>query len=152
MMLSTNGAAMMTLHADRRRQRGLTLFELLVVLAILAFLATLVAPRVVGYLGRAKSDIARTQASNIASSLELFFLDYGRYPTNEEGLQALVEAPGNAEHWRGPYLKEESALTDPWGRAYIYAPDEAALAFEVVSLGRDGEDGGDGENADIRKR
>lgn len=143
---------MKTARLIRRRQRGLTLFELLVVLAILAFLATLVAPRVVSYLGRAKTDVARAQAANIASSLELFFLDYGRYPTEEEGLEALVEAPANDDSWRGPYLKEESALTDPWGRPYLYAPDENSDAFEVASLGRDGEEGGDGENADIRKR
>lgn len=136
----------------KHRQRGLTLFELLVVLAILAFLATLVAPRVVGYLGRAKSDIARAQAANIASSLELFFLDYGRYPTEEEGLKALVEAPGETSEWRGPYLKEESALSDPWGRPYVYAPETGADAFEVISLGRDGAEGGDGEDADIRKK
>lgn len=134
------------------KQRGLTLFELLVVLAILAFLATLVAPRVVGYLGRAKSDIARSQAANIAASLELFFLDYGRYPTNEEGLIALVEAPAGSTEWRGPYLKEETALTDPWGRPYLYSPETSAEAFEVASLGRDGAEGGDGEDADIRKR
>lgn len=137
---------------NRTRQRGLTLFELLVVLAILAFLATLVAPRVVGYLGRAKGDIARSQAANIAASLELFFLDHGRYPNEQEGLIALVDAPANSPDWRGPYLKEATALTDPWGRAYLYTPDQNGDAFEVVSLGRDGTDGGDGEDADIRKK
>lgn len=137
---------------NRTGQRGLTLFELLVVLAILAFLATLVAPRVVGYLGRAKSDIARSQAANIAASLELFFLDHGRYPTEEEGLAALVDGPVNSTQWHGPYLKEETALTDPWGRVYLYTPDQNIDAFEVVSLGRDGTEGGSGEDADIRKR
>jgi len=133
------------------RQRGLTLFELLVVLAILAFLATLVAPRVVGYLGRAKSDIARTQASNIASSLELYYLDFGRYPELQDGLTALVEAPDGAERWLGPYLKDESGLTDPWGRQFQYNVTDNGDGFEVITLGRDGEEGGDGEDADIRK-
>jgi general secretion pathway protein G len=123
-----------------------------VVLAILAFLATLVAPRVVGYLGRAKADIARTQAANIASSLELFFLDFGRYPTEEEGLAALIRAPDGAAEWSGPYMKEESGLTDPWGQLYLYAPAEGGNTFEVASLGRDGKEGGDGEDADIRRR
>lgn len=136
----------------RLNQCGLTLFELLVVLAILAFLATLVAPRVVGYLGRAKTDIARSQAANIASSLELFFLDYGRYPTEEEGLQALVAVPAGSSEWRGPYMKEETALIDPWGRSYLYTANEAGNAFEVSSLGRDGEEGGDGEDVDIHKK
>ena len=144
---------MQTKHNDKRnRQRGLTLFELLVVLAILAFLATLVAPRVVGYLGRAKGDIARAQAANIASSLELFFLDHGRYPNGTEGLVALIAAPGDSADWQGPYLKEETALTDPWGRAYLYAPDDGLDGFEVISLGRDGEEGGGGEDADIHKK
>ncbi|MEQ8936432.1 MAG: type II secretion system major pseudopilin GspG [Amphiplicatus sp.] len=133
-------------------QRGLTLFELLVVLAILAFLATLVAPRVVGYLGRAKSDVATTQASNIAAALELFFLDYDRYPTKEEGLAVLTTEPADAPQWRGPYLKEESGLTDPWGRPFVYEIDEEGDRFAVISLGRDGEEGGDGENSDIRRR
>jgi len=136
----------------RARQRGLTLFELLIVLAILAFLAALVAPRVIGYLGRAKSDIARTQASNLAASLELYFLDFERYPTLDEGLNALVAAPEGAAEWRGPYLKDVSGLTDPWGRPYLYAPAETGDEFEVVSLGRDGAEGGDGEDADIRKK
>ncbi len=137
--------------ARRRRQRGLTLFELLVVLAILAFLATLVAPRVIGYLGRAKSDIARAQVSNIASSLELFYLDFGRYPGAQEGLAALVEAPEGGAQWLGPYLKEESGLTDPWGRLYQYSVSEDGDNFEVITLGRDGEEGGGGEDADIKK-
>lgn len=136
----------------KNRQHGLTLFELLIVLAILAFLATIVAPRVVGYLGRAKSDIARAQAANIASSLELFFLDFERYPSKEEGLQALVTAPADAAGWRGPYLKDPSGLTDPWGRPFLYQPAAEGDSFEVVSLGRDGEEGGEGENADIHKK
>ena len=134
------------------RQHGLTLFELLVVLAILAFLATLVAPRVIGYLGRAKSDIARSQSANIAASLELFFLDFGRYPTTQEGLTALTAAPEGAENWLGPYLKDESGLTDPWGRPYLYTVSESGDVFEVITLGRDGEEGGDGEDVDIRKK
>lgn len=138
---------------ENRRQRGLTLFELLVVLAILAFLATLVAPRVVGYLGRAKSDIAHSQTANIAASLELFYLDFGRYPTAEEGLSALTEAPAGAEsNWLGPYLKDDSGLVDPWGEEYLYTVSETGDAFEVFTLGRDGEEGGDGEDADIRKK
>jgi len=138
----------------RRLQSGLTLFELLVVLVILALLATLIAPRVVGYLGRAKADIARAQAANIASSLELFYIDFGRYPQSDEGLTALMENPSSSEpgYWRGPYFKDEIGLTDPWGRVYIYEADEAAQSFTVISLGRDGLEGGDGDDADIRKQ
>lgn len=136
------------------KQKGLTLFELLVVLVILALLATLVAPRVVGYLGRAKTDVARAQAANIAASLELFYLDLGRYPTQEEGLAALLDggALENTALWRGPYFKEETGLIDPWGREYDYQLDENGEGFTIVSLGRDGEEGGDGDDADVRKR
>ncbi len=136
----------------RNRQSGLTLFELLVVLAILAFLAALVAPRVVGYLGRAKSDIARTQAANLAASLELFYLDFERYPTMEEGLEALVTAPEGAVAWRGPYLKDAGGLIDPWGRPYLYEQDPETEEFILASLGRDGAEGGSGEDEDIRKK
>lgn len=133
------------------QQQGLTLFELLVVLAILALLATLIAPRVVGYLGRAKSDIARSNVSGIASSLELFYLDYGRYPTPKEGLSILARAPetGGDGLWRGPYIKDETNFTDPWGRTYLL--EVTGDAFTIRSLGRDGEPGGDGEDADIEK-
>ena len=133
-------------------QRGLTLFELLVVLTILALLSTLIAPRVVGYLGRAKIDTARTQAANIAASLELFYLDMDRYPTLEEGLSALVTPMPDDVGWRGPYMKDDTGLTDPWGRAYVYGVTEDGDFFTVTSLGRDGEEGGDGDDADIVRR
>ena len=110
------------------------------------------APRVVGYLGRAKSDVALSQASNIATSLELFYYDLGRYPTPQEGLNALLTAPPDAAGWRGPYLKEDTALIDPWGREYVYAPGATSDQFTVTSLGRDNVLGGTGEDADIVKR
>lgn len=143
-----------SLQAQINRQRGLTLFELLIVLAILALLATVVAPRVVGYLGRAKSDIARAQAANIAASLELYYIDFGRYPNEQEGLNVLLEPTTaiDANLWRGPYFKESDGLIDPWGRAYEYKIEPGQDTFEVVSLGRDGVTGGDGDDADIIRR
>ena len=139
-----------TIH--RNGQRGLTLFELLVVLAILALLSTLIAPRVIGYLGRAKTEIAKSQTANIAASLELFYLDLGRYPSVDEGLMSLIEPPNGLSAWRGPYMKEASALTDPWGRQYIYTPDDTFDAFTIISYGRDGKEGGEHDDADILKR
>ncbi|MEO0612800.1 MAG: type II secretion system major pseudopilin GspG [Pseudomonadota bacterium] len=139
-----------TNELNRQNQKGLTLIELLVVLAILAFLATLVAPRVITYLGRAKSDVARSQLANISSALELFYFDMGRYPSVQEGLISLVNEPGELADWRGPYLKEEKGLTDPWGRDYLYTlinPD----FFKVSSFGRDGEPGGEDEDQDLEK-
>ncbi|MEM8986251.1 MAG: type II secretion system major pseudopilin GspG [Pseudomonadota bacterium] len=132
------------------REAGVSLFELLVVLTIMALIATLIAPRVVGYLGRAKSDVARSQMANLATSMELFYLDLGRYPTAEEGLLALIEAPADAIGWRGPYFKDAAGLTDPWGAPYQFSTDPTTETFEILSFGRDGEEGGENEDADLR--
>jgi general secretion pathway protein G len=139
--------------ASAARQAGFTLFELLVVLTIMALLAAIVAPRVIGYLGRAKEDVARSQMSNLVTSLELYYLDVGRYPAEDQGLSALVTAPqqGGAplQGWRGPYLNDESGLIDPWGRPYAYAYDAEADRVRVISYGRDGVPGGEGEDGDL---
>jgi general secretion pathway protein G len=137
---------------DRRRasEAGFTLIELLVVLAILGLLAGLVAPRVLDYFGRAKSDTARLQIENIAAALDLFRLDIGRYPSTQEGVQALVVSPGGLPGWHGPYLKGASAPVDPWGRPFVYRlPGGEGRAYDLISLGADGAPGGDGENRDI---
>ena len=129
------------------RQRGFTLIELLVVLAILTLLAGLVGPRVLGQLGGAKSKTAAVQIADLDKSLELFKLDVGRYPSTEEGLDALVKKPGSVSGWNGPYLKG-GVPTDPWGHPYKYAISGGGI--EIISLGADGASGGDGENADVR--
>jgi general secretion pathway protein G len=131
----------------RRRARGFTLIELLVVLAILTLLAGLVGPRVLGQLGGAKAKTAAVQIADLDKSLELFKLDVGRYPTTQEGLQALVVKPGAVNGWNGPYLKG-GVPSDPWGNPYRYANNGGAI--EIISLGADGAAGGDGENADVR--
>jgi general secretion pathway protein G len=132
-----------------RRSGGFTLIELLVVLAILTLLAGLVGPRVLNQLGGAKAKTAAVQIADLDKSLELFKLDVGRYPTSEEGLEALVKRPGNVSGWTGPYLKG-GLPTDPWGRAYKYANPGPNGGIEILSLGADGTPGGDGENGDIR--
>ena len=129
------------------RARGFTLIELLVVLAILTLLAGLVGPKVLNQLGGAKSKTAAVQIADLDKSLELFKLDVGRYPSTEEGLEALVKKPGSANGWNGPYLKG-GLPTDPWSHAYRYANNGGQI--EIVSLGADGTPGGEGENADIR--
>ncbi|MCA0242449.1 MAG: type II secretion system major pseudopilin GspG [Proteobacteria bacterium] len=133
----------------RSRRAGFTLIELLVVLAILALLAGLVGPRVLSQLGGAKSKTAQVQIADLDKTLELFKLDVGRFPSPEEGLQALVAKPASvASGWNGPYLKG-GVPNDPWGRAYKYGL-KADGTTEIISLGADGAPGGDGENADLR--
>lgn len=135
--------------AGRRVSRGFTLIELLVVLAILTLLAGLVGPRVLNQLGGAKAKTAGVQIADLDKSLELFKLDVGRYPTTEEGLNALVTRPGAVNGWAGPYLKG-GVPTDPWGHPYRYTSPGPNGGIEILSLGADGAPGGEGEAADIR--
>lgn len=132
-----------------KSSRGFTLIELLVVLVILTLLAGLVGPRVLNQLGGAKSKTASVQIADLDKSLELFKLDVGRYPTTEEGLDALVKRPGTVNGWTGPYLKG-GVPSDPWGNPYRYANSGTNGGIEIVSLGADGAPGGEGENADVR--
>ncbi|AVT17787.1 type II secretion system major pseudopilin GspG [Paracidovorax citrulli] len=136
---------------QRKSSRGFTLIELLVVLAILTLLAGLVGPRVLGQLGGAKAKTAGVQIADLDKSLELFKLDVGRYPTTEEGLNALVNRPGSVNGWAGPYLKG-GVPTDPWGHPYRYANPGPNGGIEILSLGSDGAPGGEGEAADIRNK
>jgi general secretion pathway protein G len=134
---------------DRRRQAGFTLIELLVVLVILGMLAAFAAPQVLNYLGRAKTDAARAQVQNIASILDLYRLEVGRYPEESDGLDALLEAPADAPRWNGPYVKRRDALTDPWGAMYVYRFPGEHGAYDLYSLGADQTEGGEGEDQDV---
>ena len=132
------------------RSAGFTLVELLVVLVILGLLAGLVGPQVMGYLGSAKTDSARLQIEQFSASLDLFRLDVGRYPSSDEGLEALVANVSTSDKWRGPYLRKKDVPLDPWGNAYRYrAPGENGL-YDLFSLGADNAEGGEGEDGDVR--
>jgi general secretion pathway protein G len=133
-------------------QAGFTLIELLVVLVILVLLASLVAPRVVGYLGSSRTKAAKVQIQSLSTALELYKLDNGRYPTTNEGLKALVEAPQGATSWNGPYLSKKEAPNDPWGRPFTYRSAGQNAAYEIVSLGADNQPGGTGEDEDVTNR
>lgn len=132
------------------RDAGFSLIELLVVLSILALLAGVVGPKVIGYFGRAKTQTAATQIEGLGAALDLYLLDTGRYPTEREGLAALVSAPGAAAGWRGPYLDDGALPLDPWGNAYRYALVDTGRP-RITSLGADGREGGEGEAADIAR-
>jgi len=129
--------------------KGFTLVELLVVLAILGLLAGLVGPKVLSQLGGAKSKTAKVQIHDLEQAAELFKLDVGRYPTQQEGLIALTQNPGSAPGWNGPYLKKGDAPVDPWGKPYQYAMPGQHADIDIFTLGADGAPGGEGENADI---
>jgi general secretion pathway protein G len=133
----------------RRGQHGFTLLELLVVIVIIGLLAAYVGPKYFSQLGKSEVTIARAQIGAFEKALDTYRLDVGRYPTTEEGMAALLVAPASgAAKWNGPYLKKAVPL-DPWGHPFQYRAPGAKGEFEIVSLGRDGQPGGSGEDADI---
>ena len=133
----------------RRQQRGFTLMELLVVLAILGLLVSLVGPQVLNQLGGAKTKTAKIQIRDLEQALEIYKLDVGRFPSTSEGLEALVSKPGNATGWNGPYLKGGKVPNDPWNREYNYKYPGEKAEMDIFSYGLNGSPGGDGEDADV---
>lgn len=132
----------------RRGGLGFTLIELLVVLAILGLLAGLVGPRVLGQLGGAKSKTAAVQIKDLESAAEMFKLDIGRFPSEQEGLPALVTQPSGVAGWNGPYLRK-GLPADPWGNPYRYRSPGQNGDVDIYTLGGDNAPGGEGENADV---
>jgi general secretion pathway protein G len=137
--------------AKRRRdcEAGFTLVEILVVITIIGLIMAIVGPRVLNYLGESKVKAARIQIESLGSALDLYYLDMGRYPNSNDGLAALVQRPGNAEEWNGPYLKGGVVPNDPWGHAYVYRSPVEHAPYEIVSYGSDGQEGGSGTATDI---
>jgi general secretion pathway protein G len=136
------------MHAVRKHS-GFTLLELLVVIVIIGLLAAYVGPKYFSQLGKSEVTIAKAQIESFDKALDTYRLDVGRYPSTEEGLAALMTAPQSAgAKWNGPYLKKV-VPSDPWGHAYIYRAPGTKGEYEIVSLGRDGQPGGSGEDADL---
>jgi general secretion pathway protein G len=129
--------------------RGFTLLELLVVMVIIGLLASYVAPRYFDQIGKSETKATRAQIDALDKSLAAYRLDTGHYPSTAQSLKALVERPTDEPKWAGPYLSK-ALPPDPWGRAYIYRlPGDAGRDYDLMSLGKDGQPGGTGDNADV---
>lgn len=132
-------------------EAGYTLTELLVVIVVLALIAAAVTPQILGRFNTAQTRTAKLQANTLSASLDDFFIDVGRYPTPEEGVDALLTAPQGVGAWNGPYVRSERTLLDPWERKYLIARSETANQPPYVqSFGADGKEGGEGADADVR--
>ena len=135
--------------SSRDRRAGFTLVELLVVLVILGLIVGFAAPQVFKFLGKAKTDAASVQISRLGAGLDLYRLEMGSYPSTDQGLEALIAQPSDAERWNGPYIDKADALMDPWRNPYQYRFPGEQAEYDLYSLGADGQEGGDGENADL---
>jgi general secretion pathway protein G len=128
-----------------RRQRGFTILEIVIVFILLAGIMAFVGPKIFEQMGRAKSGEARIRIQQLAGQIEMYKLEVGKYPDN---LQALVKQPPGTDKWNGPYAKDPD-LKDAWGNDYRYTVPGTSKPFDLVSLGADGRDGGEGENRDV---
>lgn len=129
---------------------GYTLTEMLVVIGIIGLIAAVLTPALIGQLGRARAKAAQLQLETVSAEVEMFQADVGRYPTQAEGLGALITEPIGAEGWTGPYMRDAKALKDPWGRSFRYSVGADGLGYLITSLGADGKEGGGGVNRDLR--
>ena len=128
---------------------GFTLVEMLVVITIIGMIMALVGPRVLNYLSESRVKAAKIQIQSFSSALDLFYLDAGRFPSSSEGLAALVRPVSGVTAWNGPYVKGGTVPNDPWGNAYVYKQPGEQAAYEIRSLGSDGQEGGAGTATDL---
>ena len=131
-------------------EEGYTLTEMLVVIGIICLIAAVLTPNLMGQLGRARGKAAGLQLETMASAVEMFHSDVGRYPTQQEGLSALVKEPSGVDGWSGPYVRDFKQLNDPWNHPLVYKLDASGEHFFVESLGADGKPGGSGLDKDLR--
>lgn len=137
------------MNLSRNRMSGMTLIEILVVLVLIGIVLGVVGGNFIGRGEKAKADAAKIEIGQIGQALDLFKLEVGRYPTSQEGLQALIAAPPGLGNWNGPYWKKSQLPKDPWTNEYRYASPGQHGAYDIVSYGADGKEGGDGANKDI---
>jgi general secretion pathway protein G len=136
------------LLASPARPRGFTLLELLVVMVIIGLLAGYVGPKLFAQIGKSEVKATRAQIDGLQKALDQYRIDVGRYPTTQQGLAALNDKPGEDSRWAGPYLSK-GVPRDPWGQPYQYRSPGEHGDYDLLSLGRDGRAGGEGEDADI---
>ena len=134
---------------SRKHISGMTLIEILVVLVLIGVVLGIVGGNFIGRGEKAKADAAKIEIGQIGQTLDLFKLEIGRYPTSQEGLQALITAPAGVNNWNGPYWKRGTLPKDPWGNEYKYISPSQNAPYEIISLGADGKEGGDGPNKDL---
>ncbi len=137
------------IHGRYRAARGMTLIEILVVLVLIAIVVGIVGGNFIGQGEEAKRKAAAIEIGQIGQALDLYKLEIGRYPTTQEGLQALITAPTGVNNWNGPYWKKPALPKDPWSNDYKYTAPGTKAAYDILSYGADGKDGGDGPNKDI---
>ncbi len=131
------------------RSGGFTLLELLIVMIIIGLLAALIGPKMIGRVGESRQTVAKQQIEGFSSALEMYKLDTTKYPTQEQGLDALVTEPQGIMNWKGPYLKKKFIPKDPWGNNYVYIYPGEHGDYDILSYGADGNSGGDGEDKDV---
>src|SRR5437870_11010516 len=146
---STSGGSETMQGKHRRAVRGMTLIEILVVLVLIGIVMGIVGGNFIGRGEEAKRKAAKIEIEQNGQTLDLYKLEVGRYPTTQEGMQALISAPAGVTNWNGPYWKKGTLPKDPWGNDYKYASPGQHGAYDIISYGADGKEGGDAANRDI---
>jgi len=137
------------MNLSRKHMSGMTLIEILVVLVLIGIVMGVLGGNFIGKGEKAKGDAAKIEIGQIGQALDLYKLEIGKYPTTQEGLQALITAPSGTDRWNGPYWKNKAIPKDPWGNEYRYTAPGQHGPFDIVSLGADGKEGGEGADKDV---
>ncbi len=138
-----------TFSQKRKKSNGFTLIELLIVMVIIGLLGALVVPKYIGKVGESRQTTTKAQIELLSTALEIYKLDTGKYPAQEEGLKALISKSGEVNNWKGPYLRKNIIPKDPWGAEYVYKYPGEHGDYDILSYGADGNEGGADEDADV---
>jgi general secretion pathway protein G len=141
----------MNSNTSLKQMRGFSLIEIVVVVTLIGLIMGWAVTRIFGQGEAAKAKIAKSQMQDVIGALDLYKLDTGKFPTGQEGLKALMQAPSGVVNWNGPYVRKAEQLKDAWNNDWIYrSPGTDGRPFEIVSLGADGKEGGEGADRDIK--